>query len=144
MELLNKIPHETEEFEIVHEVILSVFIPSYYYYEGSYTTPPCSQVVQWFVLKNILRVPQDFMNTLRTTVDGEEGQPVTMNYQDTQPLNNCDILIHEADGDGGGSAFGLVDFGTTLIMLIAFHLPYKWSADPALVNEKIVDGSSCS
>ena len=122
MELLNKIPHETEGFEIVHEVILSDFIPndkSYYYYEGSYTTPPCSQVVQWFVLRSVLRVPQDFMNAIRTTVNNEEGQPLTTNYRDTQPLNNRDVLIHEEDGDGGGSAFGLVDFGTTLIMLIA-------------------------
>ena len=122
MELLNKIPHETEGFEIVHEVILSDFIPndkSYYYYEGSYTTPPCSQVVQWFVLRSVLRVPQDFMNALRTTVNNEEGQPLTTNYRDTQPLNNRDVLIYEEDGDGGGSAFGLVDFGTTLIMLIA-------------------------
>ena len=121
MELVNNIPHETGEFEIVHEVVLSDFIPnykSYYYYEGSYTTPPCSQVVQWFVLRSALRVPQDFLNALRTTVNGEEGQPLTMNYPDTQPLNNRDVLIYEADGDGGGSAFGLVDFGTTLIMLI--------------------------
>ena len=123
MELLSNIPRYIGEVEIVREVVFSDFIPddkSYYYYEGSLTTPPCYQYVQWFVLKTPMRVPQDFMNALRTMVSDEEQEPLVMNYRDIQPLNNRDVLVHDDTGsDSGGSAHGLIDFGTTLIMLIA-------------------------
>ena len=126
MELLDSIPRYLREGDTINEVVLSDFIPndkSYYYYEGSLTTPPCSQYVQWFVLKTPIRVPQDFMNALRTMVNDEKEEPLVMNYRNIQPLNNRDVLVHDSTGsDSGGSAHGLVDFGVTVIMLIALLL----------------------
>lgn len=122
MELLNKIPHEAREQETVKEVTLSDFVPndmSYYYYEGSLTTPPCSQVVQWFVLKTPMRVPQVFMNGLRTMVNDERNEVVIMNFRDTQLLNNRNVMVHNDDmvpnTDGSGSAIDLASFGIMLL-----------------------------
>jgi len=56
-----RFPKEQRSFKL--SIILSDFIPndrSYYYYEGSLTTPSCAQVVQWFYcMRNPMRVPSD-------------------------------------------------------------------------------------
>lgn len=42
------------------------FLPtnkSYYTYQGSLTTPPCSQGVKWIVLKNPITASQDQINS---------------------------------------------------------------------------------
>ena len=123
MEFVDKIPHETAELENVSDVVLSAFIlddRSYYYYEGSLTTPPCSQVVQWFLLRNPVRIPSVFMSALRTMVNNPEEEVLTMNFCDTQQLNNLDVMIQDTDGDSGsGPASGLTSFGTTLLTVIA-------------------------
>ena len=123
MEFVDKIPHETAELEDISGVVLSDFIPedrSYYYYEGSLTTPPCSQVVQWFLLRNHVRIPSVFMSALRTMVNNPEEEVLTMNFRDTQQLNNLDVMIQDTDGDSGSeSASGLTSFGTTLLTVIA-------------------------
>ena len=68
------------------------FDRDYYYYEGSLTTPPCSEVVQWFILQKSLSIPAEFLNQLRM-VQQPDGQPLLMNYRDVQPLNNRVLKI---------------------------------------------------
>lgn len=64
----------------------SVVVDDYFTYEGSLTTPPCSEVVQWLVLGKILTVPESFLANLRCIKD-HEGHPVEHNFRDVQPLN---------------------------------------------------------
>ena len=59
---------------------------SYYHYEGSLTTPPCSETVQWFVMKKCIRVPSAYLRALRQVKD-ENGHNLLYNFRDTQPLN---------------------------------------------------------
>jgi carbonic anhydrase len=60
-ELWNDLPKEKEKEEVLNGVRINVgeLLPAdrgYYTYPGSLTTPPCSENVTWFLLKNPLTV----------------------------------------------------------------------------------------
>lgn len=66
---------------------LSSIVPtdlSYFYYKGSLTTPPCSEVVNWYVLKTPLKASKEqidkFSNILKD------------NYRPIMPLNGRKVL----------------------------------------------------
>ena len=100
-ELLDNVPAQNERINTVSMVRPTDLLPtslSYYYYEGSLTTPPCSEVVQWFVLRSPLHVPATFLDALRTTVIGMEGQPLNTNYRQPQPLNGRQVMLRDNSG----------------------------------------------
>ena len=75
-------------------LVLSNLLPidrSYYYYMGSLTTPPCSEIVQWFVLKNTIKVPSEFLNQLRM-VEDPDGHDLEVNYRDAQPIGSRVVM----------------------------------------------------
>ena len=113
-QLSDKLPLEADDINAVTGLRLSEFLPdnlSYYYYEGSLTTPPCNEVVQWFMLRTPIRVPSAFLNTLRTTVNGIDGTPLRINHRQTQALNGRVVMIQS---DGGSST--ITSFGVTLLV----------------------------
>ena len=73
---------------------------SYYYYEGSLTTPDCSEVVQWFLLTETITIPQAYLVQLRTVQHNAGGNPLTSNYRETQDLNGRTILMHSPGSSG--------------------------------------------
>lgn len=82
-------PAEFGANESVAGLVLRDLLPddlSYFHYEGSLTTPPCSETVQWFVLQNNTRVPSMYLQALRQVKD-EEGHTIQCNCRDIQPLN---------------------------------------------------------
>lgn len=94
--LFNHVPKEEHQVNEVHDVRPSDFLPRslrYYHYEGSLTTPPCSELVQWFVLQQPLHVPAAYMLELHHDVHGEGGEPIKMNYRYTQPLNGRQVMV---------------------------------------------------
>lgn len=65
---------------------------SYYYYPGSLTTPDCNEIVRWFVLSERITVPLAFVQRLRM-VQQSNGQPLTLNYRNAQPLNGRTVQV---------------------------------------------------
>ncbi|WP_103070088.1 carbonic anhydrase [Aquimarina sediminis] len=59
---------------------------SYYTYKGSLTTPPCTEGVNWFILKNPITVSLQQVLTLRDLM------PID-NYRSEQPLHGRDVKI---------------------------------------------------
>ena len=95
-ELLDNIPTQDQMINSVSAVRPADLLPDnlhYYYYEGSLTTPPCSEVVQWFLLRTPLSVPSTFLDTLRSTVTGMEGQSLCTNFRVPQPLNGRQVMV---------------------------------------------------
>ena len=90
---------------------------SYYYYQGSLTTPGCTEVVQWFLLQNDVSVPADFLEALRTTVNDEDGEVLEENYRDIQSLNGRQIMIQ-----GSGSPFGQRSLPFTMLVWVSLMI----------------------
>jgi carbonic anhydrase len=60
---------------------------SYYHYSGSLTTPPCSEGVNWYVLKTPIEVSQEQIAKFASVYSG--------NARPTQPLNQRVIEVKE-------------------------------------------------
>ncbi|MFN6064676.1 MAG: carbonic anhydrase family protein, partial [Bacteroidota bacterium] len=76
-----------EEYKSNLPVILSGLMPSnkgYFYYPGSLTTPPCSEVVSWYVLKNPIQASSKQISAIQ--------QIISENNRPAQPLSGRTIV----------------------------------------------------
>ena len=126
-ELYDNIPTDNGDNNTVSGLDLTDFLPSsfgYYHYEGSLTTPGCNEVVQWFVLKNTVNVPSDFVDALRTTVNDEDGATLTENHRDTQDLNGRDVMVQDSSAVSSTSYYRLSGVLLVLMALLLTILHY--------------------
>ena len=86
---------ETPLSNVNYEDLLPKDTGSYYHYEGSLTTPPCSEVVQWFVLKNPVKIPTAVLQKFRQIQD-PEGHQLVKNFRSVQPLQDRKVHIFTA------------------------------------------------
>ena len=87
-ERLLPVPRGYNQAEMVTGVHLDRLMPndkSYYFYEGSLTTEPYNEIVQWYILKIPMEIPEDYLQQLRSILD-KEGVPVIRNHREIQPL----------------------------------------------------------
>ena len=87
---------------------------SYYHYSGGLTTPPCSELVNWFVYSEVVEATPDQVQQL---VDMVQFQfPETGDNRKVQPLGNRHIYLVSP------SVSILIKVNTILIIMIAFLL----------------------
>lgn len=95
-------PTEDEATRNITDVTFSDLLPvtlDYYSYEGSLTTPLCSEVVQWFVLKTPNKIPSSYLEKLRQIENNFNGT-LTRDYRNTQPINDRSILLYTSGSTG--------------------------------------------
>ena len=90
------LPSVSGESRQINEVILNAFdlLPSTkhtYRYNGSLTTPPCSEDVKWFVLTTPIEMSQSQIAAFKAIMSG--------NNRPVQPLNGRELLV-DAIKDG--------------------------------------------
>lgn len=90
----------------------------YYYYEGGLTTPPCTESVQFYLLRQRIKVPGAYLTSLRSIRD-KEGNVLSMNYRDVQPLNGRKVQI-----PGGSSAS--IGASVVVVAVLALLATLAW------------------
>jgi len=104
----NNMPAEEGEPETVDGVSVNVadLLPAdktYYRYNGSFTTPPCTEGIKWFMMSNPVEISADQLAAFQAIYD--------FNYRPTQPFNAREYLVTSAMPttlpETGGAAFPL-------------------------------------
>ncbi|KAL7670316.1 hypothetical protein ACOME3_005254 [Neoechinorhynchus agilis] len=61
---------------------------SYFVYNGSLTTPPCTECVQWIVYEQPISVKSKWIDAFRSLESSDSGLFIERNYRPVQPLGN--------------------------------------------------------
>lgn len=72
----------------------------YYYYEGSFTTPPCTEIVEWFVLKDTITIPSAYVEQLRQTRE-ISGNGTTLEFNFRMPQAIGDRVVTTRSSQAG-------------------------------------------
>ena len=70
----------------------SVDTTKYYSYDGSFTTPPCTEGVKWNVIADTCKLPKDFYEWTQTF------HSMQSNYREIEPLNDRTITVMDSHG----------------------------------------------
>ena len=88
--------HTGTQTHIDRNINVAEFLPStsqYYQYEGSFTTPPCSEGVHWFIMQGLAEISQQQWDRVQTLiVQGHQEKKVN---RPTQPLNGRPVYLRE-------------------------------------------------
>jgi len=118
--------HSTHNQEL--NMKLESFLPSdhasgsYYYYQGSLTTPTCDESVLWTVFDTPLTVSEEQMESFRK-INGFEGETLSNNFRKEQPIGAREVFYREVvTAEGGDLAVvdqvvGMVVVAATIAML---------------------------
>ncbi|KAJ7335089.1 hypothetical protein JRQ81_013030 [Phrynocephalus forsythii] len=64
----------------------------YFRYNGSLTTPPCYQTVNWTIFNQTIQLSQQQISMLEDTIRGDEDQPLQGNFRLQQTLQGRTVL----------------------------------------------------
>jgi len=87
---LDKFPTEKGTYKSDDTIDLMSLLPkdkSYYYYNGSLTTPPCTQIVSWYVLKEPMEASKEQIEKFSKILD--------QNYRPVMPLNGRKVVLFQ-------------------------------------------------
>ena len=88
-EYLAEFPESKGEYTSANTIDLEKLLPSnldYYYYNGSLTTPPCSEIVNWYVLKTPIKASKEQIEKF--------AKILHHNYRPVMPLNDRKVLSY--------------------------------------------------
>ncbi len=105
----------------IQNFVLSQLLPEnreYYYYEGSLTTPLCSETVAWFVMKNTIRVPGAYLEQLRQVQEDNNGTLIDFNFRMAQSLGSRTVMTAGSEAVVKPFASLVVVFSVFLIKLL--------------------------
>lgn len=80
-------PKQKGEYKVEKTIPLAALVPqnvSYYHYDGSLTTPPCSEIVDWYVLKKPIEASKQQLEEMAALLHN--------NYRPVQDLNGREVL----------------------------------------------------
>ena len=84
-----KLPmHAGDKNKFAENIVASDILPAnkeYYRFNGSLTTPPCSEGVRWFVMKDAVSASKEQIQAFKSTMHGPNNRPL-------QPVNARMIL----------------------------------------------------
>lgn len=94
-QFINVLPQEEGEY-FINDFLFNAknifgdeeVLEEYYTYGGSLTTPPCSEIVSWYVLKEPISASTTQINTFKNIMHH--------NYRPTQPLNGRTVSTNDA------------------------------------------------
>jgi len=78
--------------------LLPTVLTSYYTYNGSLTTPPCSEAVTWIDFDNTVKISHAQLQLFRNLVDSEDNKLLN-NFRAIQPLGDRTVY-YSTDGIG--------------------------------------------
>ncbi|XP_047108964.1 carbonic anhydrase 2-like [Schistocerca piceifrons] len=74
-----------------YALLLGVPVDDYYYYNGSFTRPPCSETVIWLVYPNANTITEEQLEAFRN-LRSASGSYMANNFRQTQPLNGRKVI----------------------------------------------------
>jgi len=105
--VLNNMPAEEGEMQTIEGVSVNAtnLLPadqSYYRYMGSFTTPPCTEGVNWFVLSNPVELSDAQVSAFEAIYSGNNRPVLPMN---ARSFLSADSAAPETIPETGGAAF---------------------------------------
>ncbi|KAM6052304.1 carbonic anhydrase 15-like isoform 2-T2 [Chlamydotis macqueenii] len=113
---LRNVSHAGDSVDLASTFRLSTLLPhagrlsGYYRYQGSLTTPDCSEVVIWTVFEEPVEIGREqlqaFVSTLHFPATGSTLLKMTDNFRPPQPLRSRRVFASRAATASGGSRCG--------------------------------------
>ncbi|KAF4517239.1 hypothetical protein B566_EDAN011622 [Ephemera danica] len=112
------LPHS--EARLVRQQPMDHMLPKdrsqYFTYNGSLTTPPCSEVVIWIDYKHPIRLSHDQIDEFRR-LQTSGGAFMTHNNRPTQPLGDRVVLFNDVDLDQDDDSASLQGLSAPLLLV---------------------------
>jgi len=89
-QFLDKFPRQKGQYDADQSIDLLRLFPdnkSYYHYKGSLTTPPCSEIVHWYVLKHPVEASKEQLDQFAKILNN--------NYRPVQALNDRQVFQYD-------------------------------------------------
>jgi len=119
-------PGKRDADEIIDDLDLTQLIPDdvntagYYAYEGSLTTPPCTNIVRWHVMNTHGWIGADQMDKFRKLLGDSYGEAMAPNFRLVQDNKNDVYACMEGEGTDEVTGEGEEDDTMDIIVWCVF------------------------